>query len=182
MAFGPESNNPRERRAYAHTLLAKARASRKLADYEGAKNAVTAAGDSRKTVTSGYKGALLTASMADKSTRISLKTAMEIDATVNDPLSTSPLNTVAKNHITVGRRSKDYAAGRQGVWMGRHGITDIATGDVEKLTDMWVTDFNTSKRIDIPGTSEGALDPTAIRTMSDEARLVLARLVRRVAS
>jgi hypothetical protein len=54
MAFGPESHNPRERRAYAHAVIAKFRQTGEFDDYEKATEAITAAGDSRKTLDSQF--------------------------------------------------------------------------------------------------------------------------------
>lgn len=46
--FGPESTNPRQRRAYAHTILHKARSTGSIDDLRRAQEAVVAAGDSVK--------------------------------------------------------------------------------------------------------------------------------------
>jgi hypothetical protein len=68
MAFGPESSNPRERRAYADAMLAKASASGDRDDYTAAKAAVVAAGTSRKSRTAGFASRLMGAAMRNPHT------------------------------------------------------------------------------------------------------------------
>ncbi|GEM_PF-2809249 len=58
MSFGPESHNPRERRAYAHAIIAKARSTGSLNDAKAAEQAVARAGSSRKTQKSHFESHL----------------------------------------------------------------------------------------------------------------------------
>ncbi len=54
MSFGPESHNPRERRAYAHSAISRARTTGTLDDFSAAQQAVVGAGNSRKTLASQF--------------------------------------------------------------------------------------------------------------------------------
>lgn len=68
MAFSPESKNPRERRAYAHAAIARARLTRTDEDFEAAERAVLSTGG-RKAEGSGFRGALIQAALADVATK-----------------------------------------------------------------------------------------------------------------
>jgi len=68
MTFGPNSNNPRERRSYAFAMLAKARASSETADLEAAQTAVRAAGTSRKSRGHNFVASLFNIAMRDETT------------------------------------------------------------------------------------------------------------------
>jgi hypothetical protein len=59
MAFGPNSTNPRERRAFAHLRIRQANESGVFEDVEAAHDAILAAGDSRKSRMSGFEDSLV---------------------------------------------------------------------------------------------------------------------------
>ena len=182
MSFGPESTNPRERRAYAHSMIANAQASGSAEAFKAAELAVINAGDSRKSELSRFSERLFSVLMSDEATRVIVETAYEIDLTVTTPLDRMALGSIGKSHDRIGRVSPDYKCGHKGVWMGRYGISDAETGAVEKLSLMWVADFDLTKRMDVPGTENGELiDPRAIRQMPDQARQELADSVAKVA-
>jgi hypothetical protein len=96
MSFGPESTNPRERRAYAHAMIHKARETAGISELFEAQDAVAMVGTSRKSTESGFEGAVLGAIMADQSSRTIIELALRIDDPSRTPAEHLPLVSVSK--------------------------------------------------------------------------------------
>jgi hypothetical protein len=165
MAFGPNSTNPRERRAYAHVKIAAAKESGELRDLWVAQMAVNQTGDFKKAANSGFKGAIEGAAMADEATRVIVEKGRE----VADPSLTPRI--VTSNGVYAGRRSRVFSAFATGAYMG------IQPGPVEGTLSLMLADHDKvgyPAPQTIPSDSEGNPDVWQIRHISDEARTAIA--------
>ena len=176
--FGPESRNPRARRAYAHTLLQKAQKSGSLEDIAAARRVVTSI-KGKKAERSGFGGALLKAVVADSDTKTIVSIAQEVlSSGERGPV----LNNLPETYTTsISRHTTIFELGRKGVYLGRIEVRRHEDDALTARTQLTVTEHDGDKvgRV-IPTNPEGVLDVMAIRQMPDERRSDIARMVHRI--
>lgn len=178
MAFGSESTNPRERRAYAHTILDKARRSGLLEDFVSAKRAVSGASQTEKGIHSGFVNALANAALSDTPTRILVEKAKEVLDPEKTPRKVISTLSVGKHLASARRYSQDFdLVHAEGSAMGRTEIIDMNTGEVGKFTVLRIIDHAGDRVAHrVPTTTDGEVDALAIRVMPDQLRSMLAQM------
>ncbi len=177
MAFVPESNNPRERRAYTHMQLATARSTGKLSDLlSAASTAKKLTG--KKAERSGFEGAVRNIALVDTATRVIVeKTTAVIDST---PVRRGP---EWSDTVAVEAYSPDYTPdlATTGVSMARlqrssgkdFGEMRIVQMDGDRLPHIIPTQG-------IRFSDERPVDVLATRSLPDGLRAQLAEMVSRV--
>lgn len=170
MAFGPESKNPRERRAYAHATIARARLTGTDEDFDIAERAVSSTGG-LKAEESGFRGALIRAALSDVATRAIVVPARALLA----PDRRRPLLTYNGRHeSTSGVFSGSPLRG------GRFGRAQTCTSDGEIINASPLTisgikpPFGTIPTLD---TGDRDVDVIGVRHIDEYSRTRLAHLV-----
>jgi hypothetical protein len=185
MSFGPESNNPRERRAYAHTILAKARTSGSVEDFEAAEKAVQSAGTSRKALASNFDRQLAGVAKLDEATRVIIEKA---DATL-DPAKTprKKLTWVGtadspKDLVSARRYSQSFSIVKSvGASMGRTEVLTHGTGEIVNFDQLTATDLQGDRLPHvIPTDRQGRVSVRGVRTLPDAKRTTLAGIVKKI--
>lgn len=190
MAFGPHSNNPRERRAYAHAMLGRARTTGEARDFDLAHEAVVAAGNNTKARESNFGAALTNIALRDASTRV----IVEAGRKVIDPAETGISHPYAVQTWHEGRGY--YPGGRSRVNPGfRWGKGDVNV-HASYLVEPWTLEEHGPKQLriteysgdaligvhhEIPLT-DGNIDVAAVHRLPDDTRSYMASLALRTIS
>ena len=178
MAFGPESNNPRERRSYAHAALYQARQSVSVEDLLIAQQAVLGAITTAKGKRSGLAEALTNAALLDVSTRVIVEKSKEVLDPNATPRTYVDLQTQNKSLAFARRYSPDFdLTYGEGSTMGRTEVVDMSSGLIDKFTQLEITDHAGDRKPHIiPTTSDGEVDIFGVRLLPDDRRAKLAKI------
>jgi hypothetical protein len=174
--FGRPNADPRAKRALAHTRIKNASGSD--GDLALAKEAVRAAGDSRKSRDSGFAGALAGLALRDTYTDTIVASGNSMVADCVDE----------RGGVTAA--SLDFVVGRSGVMASR--IAFRRDGEFDHYSSLTVVAHGPDRHLmdDYPGTSYPIIpfdesgmcvDALAVRELPVQARVILAGLVERVA-
>jgi hypothetical protein len=182
MAFGPNSFNPRVRRAYAHTMLNKAMETGSIEDLHAAKAAVNNT-HGEKSNRSGFKGALLNAALADTATKTIVSIAQ--DVLTNGDVGPR-LNVLTDTYMVGVRRNTDdfSIVNRSGAYLGRTEVRRHEDDGLNVFTPLTVTEHDGDRRPYIIPTiySTGEVDVITIRHLPEDRRNNLARMVGRLSN
>jgi hypothetical protein len=183
MAFGPKSTNPRERRAYAHAKIAEARESGDLRNFRAAQMAVRRVGDSRKSVMSGFEGAIRGAILADDATRvIAEKAKIVLDPEATPPYGETHLD--EERYLSyAGFESPDFSRGyRQGASITRIEEVEpwLANLAIDHIS-LNFRDFDADGQLHVVPLAANCreVDALRVRTMPDGLRQMLAGIAER---
>lgn len=185
MSFGPESHNPRERRAYADALIVKAKQTAALEDYDAAKKAVKASGTSRKSLASQYDQRLHSVALADKATCVIVTEAQKVldpSQTPRTKLTWVGTKSDPKDLVSARRYSQNFSlVGRKGSTLGRTEVISPQTGEILVFTTLTATDHEGSRQPHvIPTDKKGQVDIEKLRRMPDKSRTELSRIVAKI--
>lgn len=181
MAFGPNSTNPRERRAYADAMLAKAsRSSATLQDFEAARAAVNKVGDTAKARSAHFPARLASAALRDVHTNA----IVTLGRDTLDPAATPPRAVGPGFHpiqLKVQERtSKDYVEFEAGVSVFRNYWERTSNGVVENFGNLTIVEHEQSKPYIVPLIDHETIDVAAVRMLPDQVRAEMAALAIKV--
>jgi hypothetical protein len=185
MSFGPESSNPRLRRAYADTMLAKATRSGASADLRAAEQAISSVGDTRKAQAANFPQRLASAALKDVATQTIVDAARKTLSQSETPrCKLTWVGTLERPYDLVATRrySSDFSLTElRGASMGRTEVVDPATGELANFTELTATDLEGDRMPHrIPTNAEGEVSVMATRALPDAVRTSLSKIVSKI--
>lgn len=185
--FGPDSTNPRMRRAYAHAVINKARKSGEISDIDDAISAVDATGESRKSLDSGFDGAIEGAARQDFLTdtiTVAGNRVLDIESTPRKKLTWVGTDEQPKDLVSARRYSPDFELMGRGATLG---ITEVREQETGVLLNSGGLDATSHDKDDdrspqrIPITAKHTVDAIAVRRLPLENREKIAGIASRIA-